>query len=145
MACSQTVTPGLKADSVIIRRQDEKINRVGADGYDVTSYFEIDSAVKGNSQIAAVYKGFKWYFSSEENKEKFLANAEKYIPGFKEYCVNSLAKGKLISGKPKFHKVYKEKLYFFYSQEYADEFEQDPENFLKDANKKWKEFQNQIQ
>ena len=41
-----------------------------AKGYDVVAYFD-NEAKQGNKKIAAEYDGVKFYFSSEENLEKF--------------------------------------------------------------------------
>lgn len=112
---------------------------VGAGGNDIVSYSVKNSAVSGSPQIWAVYKGYKWFFSSEANKKIFLASADKYLPQYQEYCPVSLSNDLEIKGKPDYHIIYKDRLYFFYSQQYADQFEKDPERFLSKASEKWKE------
>ena len=48
---------------------------VAINGYDTVAYFDQKKAVKGDKKFACDYKEATWYYSSEENKEKFLAQS----------------------------------------------------------------------
>ena len=138
-ACNNTVqNQSFSKDEITAEKIDFK-GEIGADGNDLVAYNVEKSAVSGSPKIWAVYKGYKWLFSSEENKKIFLAAAEKFLPQYEEYCPVSLSNDLEIKGKPDFHVVHKGKLYFFYSQKYADQFREDPESFLLKASEKWKE------
>lgn len=52
---------------------------VAIQGYDPVSYFT-DRPVAGNPNIIATYGEAIYYFSSEDNKSKFEADPEYYIP-----------------------------------------------------------------
>ena len=49
-------------------------------GYDVVSYFSESEPVKGKQSILTDFQGLLVYFSSQENKRKFLDDPEKYLP-----------------------------------------------------------------
>ena len=48
-------------------------------GYDPVAYFKQSKPVKGQETISYDWNGVKWLFSSEENKEDFKANPEKFF------------------------------------------------------------------
>ena len=73
-----------------------------ASGYDVVEYFELDQAPVGNAQpkavpgmadITADWNGATWAFATEENRDAFLADPQKYAPQFDGHCAYGVAKG----------------------------------------------------
>ena len=49
-------------------------------GYDTVAYFTEGKPVKGDSKWQVEYEGADWYFSSQENLDKFKADPEAYAP-----------------------------------------------------------------
>ena len=84
-------------------------------GYDPVAYFEQGMAVKGKSSITAEWQGAFWWFTSVENKEKFLQKPEKWAPEFNGYCANGLSDGHKVHGNPEHWRIIDDKLYVFYS------------------------------
>ncbi len=109
------------------------MNRPEIEGYDSVSYFAVQKAVKGVPQLAYVWKGAVWYFSSQENLDRFKVEPDKYTPQLGSYCPISLSKGGKAIGKPGNWKIFNDKLYLFAKEEYIKEFEQGPEEVLKSA------------
>lgn len=79
---------------------DEKkglINRDGNDltasGYDVVSYMLDNKAVKGKDQFVKPYNGALYLFASDEHKQMFSANPEKYAPLYGGYCAYAVSLG----------------------------------------------------
>jgi len=136
-ACKDVKAPDVQAEKQSDRSDSEEAQNLGADGFDLISYFEGGRALKGSPEFSLIYEGAKWYFSSKENREHFKKNTAKYLPQFSEYCPYSLADGKMIKGKPTYYKIIDGKLYFFYNKEYADTFEKDSKVLLKRARKNW--------
>ena len=136
-ACNQSETSEVQSIKQADNGEVKTIEKLGADGFDLISYFEIDTAIKGSPEFSLVYEGVRWYFSSKKNQDAFKSNSEKYLPKFGEHCPYSLADGKEIKGKPTYHKVIDGKLYFFYNKEYADKFEKDSKLLLERARDKW--------
>jgi YHS domain-containing protein len=85
-------------------------------GYDLISYFKINKAIKGNPQINASFKGATYYFISEENRNEFQSDPEKYLPQYEGYCALAVGTtGKKISINPETFKVTDGKLYLFFN------------------------------
>lgn len=92
---------------------------VALQGYDPVSYF-IDRPLAGNPQITSSYDGATYYFSSEENKAKFEAAPEQYIPQYGGFCAVAVSEGKLVPVDPETYKVTDGKLYLFYNGEFGN-------------------------
>lgn len=138
LACAEREISQMPVKNQMEKSEMKFPEKQGADGFDLISYFELDKALKGSPEFSLIYDGVQWYFSSRENRDKFKANARKYLPQFEEQCPYSLSTGKKIVGKPIHHKVVDGKLYFFYSKEYADRFEKDSNAHLRKARENWK-------
>lgn len=82
------------------------------DGNDLISYFDGDLK-KGKDDITYKYNEVVLYFASNDNKEKFKANPEKYFPAYNGWCATALASGTL--AKPDYNnfKIQEGRLLFF--------------------------------
>ena len=112
-----------------------------AKGYDTVAFFAKNAAVRGNPAYEYAWNGAKWFFSSEENLEKFKANPDAYSPQFGGYCVYSAAQGKLVEGNPEHYKVIDGKLYFCNNAEAKEAWEGSEDELIKKAEKFWAEIQ----
>jgi YHS domain-containing protein len=106
-------------------------------GYDPVAYFTENKPVKGNSKISTDYKGAKWYFSSAENRDKFVAAPTQYEPQYGGYCAWAVSQGKTASGDPKFWKVVNNKLYLNYDADVQKKWETNIPDFIQKANANW--------
>ncbi|WGK69080.1 YHS domain-containing (seleno)protein [Candidatus Haliotispira prima] len=88
-------------------------NRTGLvlDGYDMVSYFD-GKGKKGSPEFSSEYRDATWYFVSAENKAKFDAAPEKFMPEFGGYCVYAVSKNKKAKGAGKYGSLVNGKLYF---------------------------------
>lgn len=59
---------------------------IALNGYDVVAFYE-NKAVKGSDSITTEWKGVKWYFSSQANKNSFLQKPQQYEPQFGGWCL----------------------------------------------------------
>ncbi|MBU2525676.1 MAG: YHS domain-containing protein [Bacteroidetes bacterium] len=112
-----------------------------ADRYDVVAYFS-DKAIKGKEKHEVSYKGAKYLFDSEENKNTFLANPDKYTPEYGGYCAYAMAKtGEKIGINPRAFEVRNGKLYLFYKTPFSDTYEdwltENPKALIHRANRNW--------
>ena len=73
---------------------------IAIDGYDPVAYFDQGKAVQGEASYNCEYLGRQWYFSSSENRDKFLADPEKFAPQYGGYCAYSLGNNKLVRSNP---------------------------------------------
>lgn len=89
-------------------------------GYDPVAYFDLTQvplgerqpeAVPGKAGITAEYNGAKWAFASEANREKFLADPDKYAPAYDGHCAFGISKGGKVPGNPNLWRIVDGKLY----------------------------------
>lgn len=66
-------------------------NDVAISGYDTVAYFNKNMPVQGSDKFTAVYKNTIYKFSSEQNRDAFRANPEKFAPQFGGYCAMGVA------------------------------------------------------
>lgn len=104
--------------------QDETALSVNADqvfidGYDVVAYFTTHKATRGTPYHAVKYRGAKFYFSSEENMNAFMAEPEKYMPLYNGFCAYAVANGKnTVKANPETFKLYNGSLLLFFDDLY---------------------------
>ncbi len=114
-----------------------------ASGYDVVAYFTQSRPVKGSRSITADYKGATWRFASEENRELFIADPERYAPQFGGYCAYAVAIGSLnVSTVPEAWKIVDGKLYLNYSSGIQRRWESRQSGYIADAHKNWSQAYN---
>ena len=106
-------------------------------GYDPVAYFTENKPVKGSSKISTEYKGARWYFSSIENRDKFMATPSQYEPQYGGYCAWAVSQGSTASGDPLYWKVVNNKLYLNYDADVQKKWEASISEFIQKANANW--------
>lgn len=106
-------------------------------GYDPVAYHVIGKATKGNTEITSVYKGVTWSFSSEENKDRFESDPEKYIPVTGGYCLFAAGKGFAADSDPEFWSIEQGKLMLYSDETIKAKCEQNIGETLIGALKNW--------
>ena len=94
-----------------------RLNNSAIGKHDVVSYHESKNAVKGEKVFIHQWKGADWYFSSQEHRDLFAANPEKYHPAYNGFCSNALSLGKgLVKTNGKVWHIWKNQLHTFYAK-----------------------------
>lgn len=106
-------------------------------GYDTVAYFYENMPVKGKAEFTYDYKGTKWLFSSQQNKDKFTAMPEKYAPQYGGYCAWLIAQNDLAKGDPLMWTILDGKLYLNYDAEIQEKWLKDPSGFIEKADAYW--------
>ena len=109
----------------------------GLDGHDPVSYFAGADPIKGLNTISAEFRGEQYHFSSAANRERFVAEPEKYLPQYGGYCAWAVAQGKLAPGDPAVFKVVEGKLYLNVNRSVAARWEQDIPALIRSADANW--------
>ncbi len=107
------------------------------DGYDVVSYFEGDAPVQGRAEFSTEYLGVNWYFSNQENLDRFVADPDAYRPQYGGHCAWAMANGKKAPGNPKVYKVVDGKLYLNVSKGVQKKWLKDIPGFIEAADQNW--------
>jgi len=110
-------------------------------GYSPVSYIDLNLAQRGSRHLKSEYGGMSYYFTSAEQKAKFDANPEKYLPQFGGWCALGVGLGKHFRIDPNKFVVMDGKLYVFLYNIEVDakgKWVKDPSGWLKKAQKNWK-------
>jgi len=115
-------------------------------GHDVVAYFELEQApvgdkqpeaVPGRKDITADYNGATWAFASEENREKFVANPEKYVPAYDGHCAYGVAKGGKVPANPDLWRIVDGQLYLNITENVVGFWEEDIDGNIARAQSNW--------
>ena len=109
-------------------------------GYDTVAYFTLNKPVKGQKSFSVSYRGANWHFSSEQNKQLFLANPKKYAPQYGGHCAFAMANDNLVSVDPKAFTIVNDKLYLNYSLAVRKRWVKDIPGYIADADENWVKF-----
>ena len=115
-------------------------------GYDVVAYHSLTQnpvgqsqppAVAGKGNITADYNGAKFAFSTEENRDMFLADPAKYAPQYDGHCAYGVAKGGKVPGNPNLWRILDGKLYLNITENVVGFWEEDIPGNLKLSENNW--------
>ncbi len=106
-------------------------------GYDAVSYHTIGRPVMGNGKHVATYKGQTYLFITQENKNTFNKNPEKYAPMYGGWCAYGVGAGKKFHGDPLVWEIVDGKLYLNLNNQIKGVWMQDVAGNIKDADKMW--------
>lgn len=113
------------------------LSTVGVGGYDLVSYHTGEKPLRGNGNHVVVHDGATYLFASESNKETFVADPDKYLPGFGGYCAFGVSVGKKFIGDPDVWEIADGKLYLSLDNKIKSMWIQDVPGNLEKANENW--------
>lgn len=117
-----------------------------ASGYDVVAFRSLDQmtvgskqpeAIPGMSSITTEFNGAKWAFSSEENRNLFIADPAKYVPAYDGHCVYGVAQGGKVPGNPNLWRIVDDTLYLNITPGVVKRWESDIPGQIMSAEKNW--------
>lgn len=106
-------------------------------GYDTVAYFTQNAAVAGSDEFKTEWNHATWLFSSQEHKDLFEANPEKYAPQFGGYCAYAVAKDSFAKIDPSQFTVLDGKLYLNFNARINKKWLKNRDQFIIDANENW--------
>lgn len=126
---------------------NSNLNKAGVllEGYDAVSYFKSDKPVKGQAQYSVKRGEDIYWFSSQDNKDLFLKEPQKYEPQFGGWCAYAVADSKSkVEIDPESFVIQNGRLLLFYKGLWGDTRKKwlntkgkDAKAFLHDADKNW--------
>lgn len=132
LVLSTTSRHALAAKDEIFARRGIAIN-----GYDPVAYFTQGGARKGSKSHEADYKGATFRFASDENRQLFLSDPEKYAPQYGGYCAWAVAQGYTASTDPQAWSIENDKLYLNYSLRVRSQWEVNPRENIIRGDQNW--------
>ena len=110
-------------------------------GYDLVAYFS-DNPQKGTEEYMYEYEGVKYKFSSAENRDRFIADPQKFLPQYGGYCAYAMAvSSKKVSVNPETYEIRNNRLYLFYNSgrnnTLVSWLSESPEDLEQKANDNW--------
>ena len=115
-------------------------------GYDVVAYFDKAQADVGGDQlqatpgkasITAEYNGAVWAFSTEENRDRFVADPAAFAPAYGGHCAYGVAQGGIVPGNPHLWRIVDGTLYLNITRPVVGLWEEDVPGFIATANTNW--------
>ena len=113
---------------------------VALGGYDAVSYFTESKAVKGSKTNSAEWKDATWLFSSDANRQRFVASPEAFAPQYGGYCSNQMSLGNLSDIDTDVWRIIDDKLYLFGHDEGRVRWASETDQRISDADQHWRSY-----
>lgn len=88
-------------------------SKIALQGYSPVSYVDLNLAQRGTKAHKSEYDGLKYYFTDADQKAKFDANPDKYLPAYGGWCATGIAVGAKFRTDPNKFLVTNDKLHLF--------------------------------
>ena len=112
-------------------------SKAAVSGYDTVAFFTDSKPVNGSPFITAEYQGATYFFASEEHKQLFTENPDKYVPQFGGFCAFGVAIDKLLPVDISTWQVRDGKLYLNLNPDILKKFNADFGGNVAKADKNW--------
>ena len=109
-------------------------------GYDPVAYFTDKAPVKGNKSLRYNFKGADWVFASEENRQLFIDDPEKYAPQYGGWCAYAMGRGYFAKTDPDAWTIEDGKLYLNYSLSIREKWLKDVPGYIAKGDANWAGF-----
>ena len=113
------------------------VDHVAIHGYDPVAYFTEGQPMKGKVELEYVWQDARWQFASEENRDLFTANPDRYSPQYGGYCALGISAGEFADIDPEAWSIVDGKLYLNKIMEYTIAWDKAPAAYVKTANYNW--------
>ena len=112
-------------------------DNVALSGFDVVAYFTDGQPVKGDPVVSYQWQGVDWFFDSDEHRDLFVRNPEKYAPKYGGFCALGAAHGALVPSSPKAWSIHNGELIMNMSQAVVETWRYNPDINIERADSNW--------
>lgn len=112
-------------------------NGVAIRGADPVAYFKEGKAVAGSEQYTYEWGNATWRFSSEENRDLFAENPEKYAPQYGGFCAWAVSQNELQGIDPDAWSIVDGKLYLNYNESVQNTWKRNIQYNINNADRNW--------
>ena len=106
-------------------------------GYDPVAYHTENKAVAGADSLQFSWNGANWFFSSQENLNRFKTEPGKYAPAYGGYCAYGVSENHLSPTDPHAFTIVKDTLYLNYNLKVKSLWLKDTTTRIHTANAYW--------
>ena len=106
-------------------------------GYDPVAYHTEGAPVLGSAGITHTWQDVEWRFASEENRDLFAADPERYAPQYGGYCAFGTSRGYKVSTQPEAFAIVDGKLYLNYNLAVQKTWDKDRPGYIAKADENW--------
>ena len=107
-------------------------------GYDPVAYHVENRPVRGLPSLTHRWNGATWRFASKANRERFVADPERYAPRYGGFCAYGTSQGYKVSTDPAAFAIVDGRLYLNYSKPVQFTWNLDRPGYILKANHNWK-------
>lgn len=107
------------------------------DGYDPVAFFTDSKPVKGDAKFQYKYEEATYYFASQEHRDLFKSNPEKYKVQFGGWCAYAVSLGRVAPIDVNTFSIVNERLVIQHNQRAVDAWTKDVQGNLAKADKYW--------
>lgn len=107
------------------------------DGHDPVTFFTKGSPEKGKPDLVHNFKGATYWFATEENRQLFAKDPEKYAPQYGGFCAYAMSRDKLRPIDPEIFQVVNGRLMLQHSTKALNLFNEDLDNNIRLADEYW--------
>lgn len=109
-------------------------------GYCPVSMISRAELVPGARNVCLVYQGQKYHFASASDRSLFLQSPDRYLPAESGHCVVSLVEDhQWREGRYDLPAIFGEHVYFFSDQTLRDKFLKDPERYVDQSGRAYRD------
>ena len=122
--------------NVVTRVFDTK-NSIALKGFDPVAYFREGKPIGGSANFTYEWGKAKWRFSSQENRDLFAQNPEKYAPQYGGFCAWAVSEGYTAPIDPHAWKIVNGKLYLNFNRNIQRRWERDISGHITKGDRNW--------
>ena len=108
--CASCIASAATAEPAPVERTNAT-DGVALKGYDPVAYFTVGQPTAGVANYTQRWKGATYRFVSAENRARFMADPEKYLPQYGGYCAYAMALNRIADIDPARWAIVDGKLY----------------------------------
>jgi hypothetical protein len=131
---------GLAAASGRLTAQEESEAdqpRLGLKGYDPVAYFTKGRPTLGKEQLEYTWDEVRYRFASEEHREMFSGDTDRYVPQFAGSCAMGMSKGVKVEANPENWMISDGRLFVFYPADGPTRFQSNAKTIAAAADNNW--------
>src|SRR5688572_23266386 len=131
---------GLAATNVELRAQnggEVDQPRLGLKGYDPVAYFTKGKPMLGKEELEYTWDEVRYRFASNQHREMFRSEPDRYIPQFAGSCAMGMSKGIKVEANPENWMISDGRLFVFYPADGPNRFQANTPTITAAANGNW--------